>query len=65
MGDSMEMLGDRTEMLGELERPGGKEHWSCPATSLCCKATASSIPVRSLPARDTQQAAEAALGSVP
>ena len=39
MGDSMEMLGDRMEMLGELEGPGRKEHWSCPATSLCCKAS--------------------------
>lgn len=65
LGDGMAMLGDGMEMLGELEGPGGKACWSCPATSLCCKAGASSIPVRSLPARDTQRAAEPALGSVP
>jgi len=61
----MKMLGDRMEKLGELEDPSGKERWSCPATSLCCKATASSIPVQLLPARDNQQVAEAALGVSP
>lgn len=53
------------EMLGELEGPTGKGHWRCPATSVCCQGTLSSIPVRPLPVRDIQQAAEAALGSVP
>lgn len=32
-------------MLGELEGPSGKEHWSCPATSSCCRVPGSSIPV--------------------
>lgn len=58
-------MGVGMEMLGELEGPTGKGHWSCPATSMCCQETASSIPVRPLPVRDIQQAAEAALASVP
>lgn len=45
MGDGVEILGDRMEMLGELEGPSGMERWSCPATGLCCKAIVSSIPV--------------------
>lgn len=62
LGGRMEVLRDGMEILGELEGPSGKERWSGPASSLCCKAAVGSIPLPSLPARDAQQAAEAAPG---